>query len=258
MIKKLATIFTVLLVFFAPAFASDGRLMTHTLRELENELRTAYLQLPSYQDYFDEAYASRHQEMQDALVKANEQSIMLYTQHQYMTFDMSYALQKASSEYKSHNQQRSSYEWMLDLLNFEITRYARLIESLRRLPPQLEEIEYCVVPDSLMYRNDSLDMPLTRSITMLEKEIIRAIEDTAKAPFVLDEEGELYRDSWYLLRIGGAQTVRGESNDHPAGYSALPTDLHATQGELRLRPGALSGTAILCVRGRTVAVHHPS
>lgn len=195
MIKKLATIFTVLLVFFAPAFASDGRLMTHTLQELENELRTAYLQLPSDQDYFDEAYASRHQEMQDALVKANEQSIMLYTQHQYMTFDMSYALQKASSEYKSHNQQRSSYEWMLDLLNFEITRYARLIESLRRLPPQLEEIEYCVVPDSLMYRNDSLDMPLTRSITMLEKEIIRAIEDTAKAPFVLDEEGELYRDS---------------------------------------------------------------
>ena len=84
----------------------------------------------------------------------------------------------------------------MDGLNYEIDRNARLIEALRRLPPMMKEIEMEIVPDSLLYHNDSLDLHLSDSISSLEKEIIRiAFKDSLSSPFVLDKQGELYRDS---------------------------------------------------------------
>lgn len=35
-------------------------------------------------------------------------------------------------------------------MNLEVDRYARLIESLRRLPPIMTEIEIEILPDSLL------------------------------------------------------------------------------------------------------------
>ena len=59
-----------------------------------------------------------------------------------------------------------------------------------------KEIEVEVVPDSLMYHNDSLDVHLSDSISSLEKEVIRiAFKDSLSAPFVLDSMGVVLRDS---------------------------------------------------------------
>ena len=196
MTKKLTTVTLALFVCFVSVFAAgNSRSITSSLQELKNELHASYLLLPEDQAYFDAEYARRHQELQEAIIKANEQSILLYTQHQYMTFDMSYALQKVTSEYKEFNKNQSTYDWIVKYLNFEINRYARLIESLRRLPPQKTDIEVDILPDSLLYHNDSLDWFLSRSSSAIEEEIICLAQDTAHAPFVLDRECEQYRDS---------------------------------------------------------------
>ena len=148
------------------------------------------------QQRFNEDFERQHQRMIDVITESNELSILLYTQEQEMTFDLAYALKKVTANYKDFSKDRRPYDHIVNNLNYEIDRNARLIEALRRLPPMKKEIEVEVVPDSLMYHNDSLDVHLSDSISSLEKEVIRiAFKDSLSAPFVLDSMGVVLRDS---------------------------------------------------------------
>ena len=152
--------------------------------------------LPLMAVRFNEDFERQHQRMIDVITESNELSILLYTQEQEMTFDLAYALKKVTANYKDFSKDRRPYDHIVNNLNYEIDRNARLIEALRRLPPMKKEIEVEVVPDSLMYHNDSLDVHLSDSISSLEKEVIRiAFKDSLSAPFVLDSMGVVLRDS---------------------------------------------------------------
>ena len=195
--RKLLTLTLTLSLCAIPLWAIvSGRSLTRTLRELCTELRTAYLQRTEARQRFNEDYKRQHQRMIDVVTESNELSILLYTQEQEMTFDLAYALKKVTANYKVFSTNRRPYDQIVGSLNYEIDRNARLIEALRRLPPMIKEIEKAVVPDSLLYRNDSLDAHMADSISSLEKEIIRiAFKDSLSAPFVLDKTGEMLRDS---------------------------------------------------------------
>lgn len=181
-------------------FAEDTEhSLTNTLDELQVELQATRVQRTEAQKFFKADYDRQHQQMIDVITSSNELAILLYTQEQRHTFDMAFALKQVTSSYNDFNQSRRPYDQVIGGLNFEIDRYARLIEALRRLPPQMKEIEMEIVPDSLLYRNDSLDQHLEETASTLEKEIIKiAIKDSASAPFVLDVMGEQYRDSCIL------------------------------------------------------------
>ena len=195
--RKLLTLGIALCVCTLPLWAIvSGHSLTRTLQELSTELKTAYLNGSDAQQRFNDDYERQHQQMIDLVTESNELSILLYTQEQEMTFDLAFALKKVMANYKVFNTNRSPYDHIVDGLNYEIDRNARLIEALRRLPPMMKEIEMEIVPDSLLYHNDSLDLHLSDSISSLEKEIIRiAFKDSLSSPFVLDKQGELYRDS---------------------------------------------------------------
>lgn len=195
--KKVLSILISLIVFSIPLYAIvSGRTITAMLDELCTELQLACQNLSESQHRFDEDYDRQHQRMIDVISKSNELSILLYTQEERMTFDLAYALKKVSSDYKDFSKDRRPYDRILNSLNYEIDRYARLIESLRRLPPIKQDIELEIVPDSLLYRNDSIDVQMSDSLSLLEKEIIRISNtDTLVAPIVLDSVGISYRDS---------------------------------------------------------------
>ena len=174
----------------------SGKSLTNTLKDLCTELQAAYQQRSDAQQRFNEDFERQHQRMIDVITESNELSILLYTQEQEMTFDLAYALKKVTANYKDFSKDRRPYDHIVNNLNYEIDRNARLIEALRRLPPMKKEIEVEVVPDSLMYHNDSLDVHLSDSISSLEKEVIRiAFKDSLSAPFVLDSMGVVLRDS---------------------------------------------------------------
>ena len=174
----------------------SGRSLTNTLKELCNELRTDYQQRAEAQQRFDDDYQRQHQRMIDVITQSDKLSILLYTQEQEMTLDLAFALKKVTANYKDFSKDRRPYDKIVASLNYEIDRNARLIEALRRLPPRMKETEIAVVPDSLLYRNDSLDAHLTDSLSSLEMEVIRiAFKDSLSAPFVLDSVGQALRDS---------------------------------------------------------------
>ena len=195
--KKLLTLTLILCVCAIPLWAIvSGRSLSNTLKELCTELHTEYQQRAEAQQRFNDDYERQHQQMIDVVTESNQLSILLYTQEEDMTFNLAYALKKVTANYKSFSMNRRPYDHIVSSLNYEIDRNARLIEALRRLPPMMKEIEMEIVPDSLLYRNDSLDIHLSDSLSSLEKEIIKiAFKDSLSAPFILDSIGQALRDS---------------------------------------------------------------
>ena len=182
------------LAIAVPLFAiSYGKNLNRTLRVLRNELEADYRQIDKNRERLTEDYEKQRQKMVDVMKQCDELSLMLYSQKQGFTFDVSYALQKVTQKYNEFNQDRGPFDHIVSNLNVEIERYARLIESLRRLPPELDTI--LGVPDSLLIHYDSLN-PLFFSRTHLElDQEIKAMADSISAvPFVLNEQGENDRE----------------------------------------------------------------
>ena len=228
--KFLLTIILALCVCSLPLMAVvSGRSLTNTLKDLCTELQTAYRQRSDAQQRFNEDFERQHKKMIDVITESNELSILLYTQEQEMTFDLAYALKKVTADYKAFSGNRRPYDHIVNNLNYEIDRNARLIEALRRLPPMKKEIEVDIVPDSLMYHNDSLDVHLTDSLSSLEKEVIRiAFKDSLSAPFVLDSIGIALRDSCIFfvseilkMNANNRATVIADSTHYQEAYLRL-------------------------------------
>ena len=191
---KQLLILATLLAFMLPILAiSYGHNLNRTLRVLRNELDADYRQIDKNRERLTEDYEKQRQKMIDVMKQCDELSLMLYSQKQGYTFDVSYALQKVTQKYNEFNQDRGPFDHIVSNLNVEMERYARLIESLRRLPPELDTI--IGVPDSLLIHYDSLN-PLFFSRTHLElDQEIKAMADSISAvPFVIDEQGENDRE----------------------------------------------------------------
>ena len=195
---------TVLLILFllfpiVMSAATSMRSLNNMLQELHLELQTSYMQRQEAQQALDVDYERQHQRMLNVIKGTNELSILLYTQEQRRTLDMSYALHKVTAGYSDFNKDKRPYDRIIFGLDFEIDRYARLIEALRRLPPEITDIADELIPDSLLYHNDSLENYLAGTVSSLEKEIIEiADDDTGSAMYILDEQGNKYRDSCIL------------------------------------------------------------
>ena len=208
---KLLIIFVALLVLAVPAMAVfTGMDLDATLSNLRRELFYDYLQMGSTREQMQSQYEVQHRKMVGIVKKCNDMSLMLYSQKQDYTFDISYALEKVTKEYWDFSKNRTPYDRIVSSLDVEIDKYARLIESLRRLPPELRDVE--VVPDSLAYHNDSLDVHLMQNESLLQQELqeqveavlaFNAAQDTVETKdgspaFILSEAGQADRDSCML------------------------------------------------------------
>ena len=192
--RKRLLILAAFLAIAVPLFAiSYGKNLNRTLRVLRNELNADYQQIDKNRERLTEDYEKQRQKMIDVMKQCDELSLMLYSQKQGFTFDVSYALQKVTEKYNEFNRDRGPFDHIVSNLNVEMERHARLIESLRRLPPELDTI--IGVPDSLLIHYDTLN-PLYFSVAHLElDEEVKAMADSLSVvPFVLDEQGESDRE----------------------------------------------------------------
>ena len=164
-----------LLIIALPLMAAfTGLDLDATLSNLRRELFFDYRQIDKTREKLTSKYEDQHLKMVGIVKKCNDLSLMLYSQKQEYTFDISYALEKVTREYNDFNKNRTPYDRIVANLDVEIGRYARLIESLRRLPPELEAVE--VLPDSLAYHNDMLDAHLMRNESLLQQELMEKVE----------------------------------------------------------------------------------
>ena len=191
--KRLITLFTLLIALPVVAAITKENLSA-TLRDLRHGLKRDYQQMAITKTRLAENYENQHLMMVDIMKQCNELSLQLYSQKQEFTFDISYTLEKVKKEFSEFEKDKMPFNRIVGNLDIEIDRYARLIESLRRLPPELDTIKG--VADSLLYHNDSLNQRHLLSSSQLELTMEAAtLADSITMPFVLDSIGQQDRDS---------------------------------------------------------------
>ena len=193
---KKKQLFVILALLFAlPMFADDNpEHLSQTLMDLRGNLKRDYLLMSKTKERLTENYKNQHTKMVDIMKECNELSLLLYSQKQEFTFDISYTLEKVKREFNEFGKDTKPYNTILRSLDIEIDRYARLLESLRRLPPELDRITG--IADSLLYRNDTLDQQHLIRTSQLEMTIEAAtLHDTVSLPFILNERSQQDRDS---------------------------------------------------------------
>jgi len=153
--KKRHILLSILIVFVCiPAFAVfNEKNISHTLSVLRYELQQTF-QRNDQTIYLDHSHDQQHSSMVAMVEKCNELALILYSQNQDFTFDMTYALQEVTQQYETFNREKMPYDEIIARLDIEIDRYQRLVEALRRLPPILDELDE--VPDSIALSRDSL------------------------------------------------------------------------------------------------------
>ena len=146
--KRVLPILVLALAIALPAYAvfneSD---FAKTLTILRSELHQEHQRMELMRSRLQQSNDAQHDKLVEMTRKCNELALILYSQNQDYTFDMTYALEEVTRQYDEYKRNRMPFDQVVARLNLEIERYEHLAESLRRLPPMLDKI--VAVPDSL-------------------------------------------------------------------------------------------------------------
>lgn len=134
--KYVFACFVLLLVSVRAVAVFDEENLARTLAGLRSELEQELGKRSIFEETIDEREKSQHRDLLAIQEKCNKLSLVLYSQNQDYTFDLTYALHEATTEYKEFNKNRLPYDRILSDLDFEIERYLRLKESIGELPQE--------------------------------------------------------------------------------------------------------------------------
>ncbi len=193
------------LLVIIPAFAVlSEKDLAHTLSVLRYELSASYRNSERMASRMRGSGERQHARLVRMMQQSNELSLMLYSQKQDYTFDMTYALNEVSRQYDEFSARKMPFDDIIKRLDIDIDRYTRLIHTLKSLPPSTT-VEYL----------DSLGnvVTLDASVHVSRHSGLERRYGKRENAFQLDSLGQSDRDSciFYaqgLLDISMAQKER--------------------------------------------------
>ena len=193
--RHLLTTIAALLLGTAAFAVLNERSLSQTLEVLKNELGSQNARMEHSRSLLNSSNRNQHARMLDLIQRSNELSLMLYSQNQDFTFDVTYSLRQATREYEEFSKRQMPFNEITERLDIEIERYERLIESLRRLPPEItDRPDMPVLEDSVKAYLPLLPGDtVRRAVTPLTRE-----SDVTENPFTLDSLERADRDSCLL------------------------------------------------------------
>lgn len=136
--KKLILFFIGVFLGIAPTHAVlKERNLEETVCVLLSELEQFKEQQVTNTRNFDERFKLMEMQMRQVMQRADQTSLMLYSQQNDYIFDLAYACHEAISQYRSFHTTLLPYTKWVDMMNIEINRYAKLINSLKKMPDYL-------------------------------------------------------------------------------------------------------------------------
>ena len=165
-------------VFDAHAVLKEKDL-AQTLGVLRGELEQTYNEATLRYERFEKRNREQHTNLIQMMQRSNQIALMLYSQKSDFTFDMTYACQAATEQYRKLNSRHLPFAKIKEGLQSEIDRYEELINALQNLPPRLlPNGELAQLPDSIK--------------AMMPK---RILDTTKLSLFMLDEQGLADREA---------------------------------------------------------------
>lgn len=160
-----------------------------TLSVLCAELETAFNEQRQNMARYNIYNQAQHKQMISLMQRSDQVALMLYSQKQDFTFDMTYACHEATEMYREFTQRSVPYKTIMTRMSSEIKRYDYLIETLQNIPPSLGHKPAKDGKDAPKHQKyvtgkDGKQMPL---------------------PFMLDKVGQANRNACLIY----AKTLRG-------------------------------------------------
>ena len=164
--KKLISFIILFGVVVFQAFAQDDtESLSHRLSTLRSSLQRDYQQMAITKEKISYNYDEQYERMVNIMQKCSALSLQLYSQKQEYTLDLCFALEQVKNEFKAFDTDRTPYDRIVRNLDFEIERYERLIESLKRISEEQEHVGRLVNTDDernrdtcIYYATELLDM----------------------------------------------------------------------------------------------------
>ena len=150
-----------------------------TLSVLRAELETSFGEQRQNMARYAAYNEIQHKEMITLMQRSDQIALMLYSQKQDFTFDMTYACHEATEMYREFSTRRVPYDRILVRMDAEITRYQYLIETLANIPPSLRKSN-----DAGRHDKGAKNMP---------QYVTSKSGKQMQLPFMLDEAGQADR-----------------------------------------------------------------
>ena len=196
--KKRLLVVVLALLALIPAYAVlNEKDLSQTLAVLRYELQSAWRTSTELSKRTMDRGTRQRANLIEMMQRSNEMSLMLYSQKQDYTFDMTYALNEVSRQYEDFSSQRLPFDDIITRLDIDIDRYDRLIHTLKRLPPA-QLMAYRDSTGQLVYMEADVWRHRMDSIRRMRGETVsrRVMDTTGRTrPFMLDSLGQQDRDS---------------------------------------------------------------
>ena len=138
--KKNAIITLLLLLLAFPAAAVlQEKSLESTLRVLLGELKETVAALQGNNSSL-RRIQEQHQMLLDLVERSNELSVVMYSQPQGNTFELTYALSSTTRQYEDFKKQKLPYNEIIDNIQEDWSRYRRLSQALAKIPPEIAEL----------------------------------------------------------------------------------------------------------------------
>ncbi len=189
----------------------NERDLAKTLQVLRYELAKAYTEMSRSQVGFEMQQVKQHERLIELVKSCNELSLMLYSQKQDFTFDLTYALRQVTDQYNGFTQTKVPFDNILSYFDVEIDRFDRLLKALKILPPELIQVPDSLGPSLLGALAMTLHIATFADFTApLEegKDVVDLQEGAPKFDFQLDSLSQIDRDSciFYATQLLGMFT----------------------------------------------------
>ena len=188
---KLSAVILLCLLFLVP-FSAHAVLkesdLSATLAVLRAELFKTCNEQKQNMVRYSTVAEMQHEQMISLMQRSDQIGLMLYSQKQDFTFDMTYACHEATSLYREFNKRSVPYQKILNHINTELNRYNALIASLQTIPPAIQNNQ--AHPQVQVKGGQTTPLligPMGNSA--------KATLEKSKRPFVLSKQGQIDRDS---------------------------------------------------------------
>ena len=132
--KRFATIFLILLITISAHAVLKEKDLPQTLQILRIELMNYHRELSQMIELNKKQSENMRNQLMETLLRSNQNSLMLYSQKQEYVFDLTYACNEATDQYRMFQRQQLPFKSFLNKANNDIARYDSLIGSLRAMP----------------------------------------------------------------------------------------------------------------------------
>ncbi len=138
--KRLACLLIMLCVSISAGAVLKEKNLNSTLSVLRAELETAFYEQRSNMARYNMYTEQQHKQMVALMQRSDQVALMLYSQKQDFTFDMTYACHEATEMYREFNKRSMPYNNIMKRMDAELTRYKYLIETLSMIPPSMKRM----------------------------------------------------------------------------------------------------------------------